>query len=1209
MIAAGSLFATSLRAAPNEAALRALFSKQGYDASALELAGEPPEAKAFAAVTFRTLASLEVFPEGPSYAPRQNAFYFSGNVGLSRINVDGSVQEIIEEPGGGGTQMLPDGSVLVVGKSGLRRVYPDGRIALLADGKKTGGGNDLSIGPDGEVYFSVPSQGIYRLTPGLAGRLDRVSEQGANGIDVDPTGRWLYLTSGGIQRHRIRGLDQALGPRELVCTLPKGEGGGDGCVFDVHGNFYSMHFRTGVIRVADPERQKVIAQFATGTVPASNLCFGGPDNRELLVTAGAPRHDNCRILTATLPVTGFCGHPGATDYPELRVLDEKADWPVATPTAAPTATPTTTPTTTPSEDLPVRAVAFLESHCYTCHDDDVAKGDLNLLDLPFAPGNPDNWSRWAEVLERVRQGEMPPKEEPRPAAAALKKLLADLEPPLIEADRKRIAESGRGRVRRLNRAEFETVLADLFEMPMRVREDLPEDARKHGFDTVGGALNMSSVQMEAYLEVLDGVLDRVTALHERPVRRSHRLTYREETGIMQVYRRTGPFEVRDDGVAFFATEKFSHLNAVMSQFTVPYAGRYRIRVSASALRSPDAPVVLSLRAGGTGHAESNHVPHQFLKHIPLKTGEPARTVEWEGWLERGHYLHLCPTSLPPIRFAGRNEEMRQHEYQGPAAVVHWVEVDGPILDAWPPAGHQLLWGALPTRPRPGAEPNRDPIAHLKQPPARTAKPRMTRVEANKATGNHYVYDPERQTAGGEPIHRATPIPGPLHPTRELVSSQPRQDAERLLLRFAQRAFRRPVERAEIVPVIDLVQDWLNQGHDFESAMRVGYKTLLTSPGFLFHHGTLPKYPDTPAERTAELDDYALAERLAFFLWNGLPDHPLLEAAANDTLSKPVTLRMQADRMLDDPRAHRFLDEFIGQWLDLRQIDFTTPDDKLYPEFDPLLRWSMLEETRATLQRMLRADRPTAEVVDADSVMVNWRLARHYGLPLVEGMALRPVRLPADSVRGGLLTQASILKVTANGTTTSPVVRGTWVLERIMGVHPKPPPPGIPAIEPDIRGAITVRDQLDKHRSVKSCAACHVYIDPPGMALESFDVIGGWREHYRALHEELAQVPPRYSPFKPVANRYQRGLPVEPGDQLADGRHFDDVRGFKSLLLEDPRQIARGLAEKLVIYATGAEVRLSGRAELEALLDRAELEQYGFRTLILEVVASSFFRQK
>ncbi len=843
--------------------------------------------------------------------------------------------------------------------------------------------------------------------------------------------------------------------------------------------------------------------------------------------------------------------------------------------------------------------SFLERHCYECHDDLSDEGDLNLLDLAFTPEEEANRETWIEVFDRVEKGEMPPKDEPKPDSMMISRFLSELRKPLVDAELEDRSTHGRTRIRRLNASEFETTMSDLLGMPLDIQAELPQDARSHGFDTVGDALNVSSIQIEGYLSVLDDIFDLATTLYEKPIRRTHRLTYREENGIMQVYRKGGPYHIQDDGVAFFATEKFSHLNAVMSQWTAPHTGRYKVKVSAYALRSKE-PVILSLRAGGTGHAESNHVPHVFLDHLPVHEGQP-QVFEWEGWLERGHYFHVYPTSLPPMRFAGKNEELRQDEYVGPAAVVQWVEVDGPIFDSWPPRHHKALWEETATRTIDGVEPNKDPIEHLDHPPSKIAKPRITRVEPNKQTGNARIYDP-KQGIGGEPIHRAAPIPIPLHSTREFVPENPRDEAEHLVRRLAQMAWRNGDYPEEIERIVALVHRWLDDGSTFERAVRTGFKAVLVSPAFLYHQSTIP-------DGSEKLDADGLAERLSFFLTQSAPDDRLRKMVHDGKLTDPEVLRAETERLLASDKSRRFLNHFLDQWLDLRLIEFTVPDEKLYPEFDKLLQWSMVEETRGFLRFLLKEDLPSANLIDSDFAMLNWRLARHYGLPPLDEMTVEPVALPEKSVRGGLLGQGSLLKVTANGTTTSPIVRGVWLMERLLGEHPAPPPPGIPAIEPDIRGAVTIRDQLEKHRNSNDCAACHSKIDPPGMALESFDVIGGWRENYRALNEGFEDFQPRYSPFQPIPVRYVDGPPVDPSYELADGRHFENLEEFRALLLEDPRKIARGFVEKLIVYSTGAPVTFSDRDELEAILDRSEASNYGLRTLLHETIQSPLFRLK
>ena len=225
---------------------------------------------------------------------------------------------------------------------------------------------------------------------------------------------------------------------------------------------------------------------------------------------------------------------------------------------------------------------------------------------------------------------------------------------------------------------------------------------------------------------------------------------------------------------------------------------------------------------------------------------------------------------------------------------------------------------------------------------------------------------------------------------------------------------------------------------------------------------------------------------------------------------------------------------------------------------------------------------------------------------MQGVALKKTPLPKDSVRGGLMTQAAVLKVTANGTTTSPVLRGAWIMERILGQKPPPPPPSVPAVEPDIRGAVTIRQQLDKHRTQESCAVCHTKIDPAGFALENFDVMGGWRDRYRAVGDGV--------PEKGFAKSGQKfafhyALPVDASGELPDGRKFRDVRDLKQLLLDDERQLARNLARQLAIYATGAPIRFSDRPEIEAVLERTSAGHFGVRSLIRELVQSRLFQDK
>jgi hypothetical protein len=381
---------------------------------------------------------------------------------------------------------------------------------------------------------------------------------------------------------------------------------------------------------------------------------------------------------------------------------------------------------------------------------------------------------------------------------------------------------------------------------------------------------------------------------------------------------------------------------------------------------------------------------------------------------------------------------------------------------------------------------------------------------------------------------------------------------------------------------------------FQEAMLTAYQAVLCSPDFLFLR-----------ERSKALDDYALASRLSYFLWSSMPDEELFSLAAGGKLRDPVIRRQQVERMLDSPKSHEFTRNFCGQWLDLRKIECTTPDRQLYPEFDEQLQEAMLKETELYFEEVLQNDLSLLNFVDSDWTIVNRRLAEHYGLPEVQGLEFRKVALPPESPRGGVLTQASVLKITANGTVTSPVLRGAWLLQRILGQPPAPPPPNVPALEPDTRGAVSIREQYAAHRQVQACAACHAKIDPHGFALETFDVIGGWRDAYRSLGKGA----PVDRSVDGVRVNYRQGPLVEAADVLPDQRRFHNVQEYKRLLLDQPDPIARSLCEKLMIYALGRGLTVGDRPVVDRIVHRVQAENYGFRTLIHEIVASEPFVTK
>jgi hypothetical protein len=425
---------------------------------------------------------------------------------------------------------------------------------------------------------------------------------------------------------------------------------------------------------------------------------------------------------------------------------------------------------------------------------------------------------------------------------------------------------------------------------------------------------------------------------------------------------------------------------------------------------------------------------------------------------------------------------------------------------------------------------------------------------------------------------------------DVESESPKAHAENVIRDFAPRAFRRPVEKPLVDQFVNLTLARLEAGRTFEQAVRAGVTAILCSPHFLLIN-------DEP-----KVDNYSIASRMSYFLWSSLPDDELMKLAGQGKLTDRKVRYAQVERMLKDPKSERFVKHFTGQWLDLRDIEFTTPSKKLFPEFDPMLQESMLRETHGFFRHVLDNDMSVMQFVDSDFAVLNERLARHYGISGIKGHEkMRIVKLPKDSVRGGVLAHASVLKVTANGTNSSPILRGVWVLDAILGLPSLPPPPGVPAVEPDIRGATTIRQQLDKHKEDASCARCHARIDAPGFALECFDPIGGYRERYRGLAGG--------KDFERVSKKkgdYYFCLPVESSGEFKDGRTFSDFNTFRDLLMKEDERIARAVATKLLIYGTGRPVTPADRAAIDAVVAQARQKNLGLRSMVHAVVDSEMF---
>ena len=767
----------------------------------------------------------------------------------------------------------------------------------------------------------------------------------------------------------------------------------------------------------------------------------------------------------------------------------------------------------------VSARQLFTQHCEKCHSGPKAEGDFTLTSLTDDFNDKQNRKRWLTVLEQLKEGTMPPGDEPRPPVKDVQSVMDWISTQAGKAEIARRESEGRVVMRRLNRAEYANTVRDLLGVEVDLTDLLPLDTSTNGFDNNAELLHTSSFLMRNYLDAADRVLDEAIANEPEPWIQKKRFDIREEKTVKatgSVYRHT------DDGVAIFATWESANIRVTMWNFRSHVRGKYRFRISGYGFQSEGKPITFRVTAGTLKEVTEE----RLIDYFAVPADKPT-VVEFTEQLEPENRIRILAEGLPALPPVV--EKIGADKYTGPGLVIQWVDVEGPILESWPPPGHKAIFGDL----------------------------KQTRIS------------PERF---------------------EVVSQQPMVDAERILREFARRAFRRQVNDEDIKPFLTRVKSKLDQNYSFEQAMRVGLKGILVSPDFLFLR-----------EQTTRLNDFALASRLSYFLWSSMPDEELFQLAAKNKLHEHDVLSEQVERLLRDPKARAFNTNFTGQWLSLRAIDATLPDGTLYPEYDDILKTSMLKETSMFFDEVLRNDLPLTHFVSSDFTFLNARLAKHYGIPGIDGMEMRKVTLPSDSHRGGLLTMGSVLKVTANGTTTSPIIRGSWVLERILGTPPPKPPLDVEAIEPDIRGATTIREQLARHRDVESCASCHRKIDPPGFALESFDVIGGWRDHYRATGE------PREVNGRRV--RYWNGPAVEPGDILPDGRRFRDIDEYKQLILEDKDQLARNLTEKLLAYSTGAAPTHADKPQIETIVNRLRDKNYGFKALIHEIVQSPLFQSK
>ena len=846
------------------------------------------------------------------------------------------------------------------------------------------------------------------------------------------------------------------------------------------------------------------------------------------------------------------------------------------------------------------ARAFFEQHCIECHDADSQKGGLDLTALPGTFTASADFARAVKIHDRIQSGEMPPKKKPRPPVEKRKLTIQWLHDSLVAAEQARMANQGRTLIRRLTRTEYENTLRDLFEMPgLAVKGELPADGSAHGFDTNSDALDISHVNLAKYIETADKTLDLAIATQPKaPIVQKQRISLVNRGGFVAhvvmngdgvllknkkpdpefpasgyqghidqgAHERMGSFR-NGASVGLFRHEGES-LSPYFIEHVTIYPGHYRVRTSLWSFQWEKGKVlsargieaarlsVVQLTGDGRGGQHPSYVLGYF--DAPSINSKEHEVITW---LNHNEIIGFNTASLAPV--VNYSRKGRAMEFTGPGIAVDWLDIEGPLNKVWPPVAHQVLFGNLPI---------------------------MLFKPADHPDQRAPVRKKIRQLGAGQ--NRPDPSQG----LRTVQSMKPLEDADRLLAKFLPKAFRRPVTKEVRKAYLARVDQRLKAGDCFETAMRSVYRTALCSPDFLFH-----------IELAGELDDYGLANRISYFLWNSMPDPPLMALAANGKLRNPNILRSEVERLLKDKKSDRFVKDFIGQWLKLRNIASTDPDRKLYPEHSTYLQNSMIAETEAYFREILEQDLGANHLVDSEFAMINEKLASHYGIRGVKGSGIRRVPLPPNSPRGGFLTQAAILKITANGTTTSPIPRGAFVMDRLLGKPADPPPPNIPAVEPDVSGATTIRAQLKKHRDDINCARCHAKLDPTGFALEAFDVIGGYRTRYRSIGSGDPAVRGLIDPA--ISISFKLGQTVDPSSQLPDGRAFANVTELQKLLVKDSRHLLKNVARQFSVYSTGRSLSFSDRDQIEAIVTSTEKNGGGIRTLIHELIQSELFRTR
>jgi mono/diheme cytochrome c family protein len=772
--------------------------------------------------------------------------------------------------------------------------------------------------------------------------------------------------------------------------------------------------------------------------------------------------------------------------------------------------------------------AVFNQYCITCHNQRLRTAGLALDTLD--PATPSaNAEVWERVIGKLRAQSMPPPGRPRPDAATYRSAATALERDIDQAWAAHPNPGRIGAVHRLNRTEYTNVIRDLFALDLDVRPLLPGDETADGsFDNLADALSISTAHLERYLSVARQVTRTAVGL---PPASPGIETFDIPIHVLQNDRQSDDLP-------------FGSRGGIAIPYNVPVDGEYLVKVRLQRqyqeyLKGMGWPQQLDVRLDGKlikrftvgGDAKGRPAALSYAGD-----GEPgfAGDPEWE------KYMQVTGDALLEVRLAV-------------TAGPHIVGISF-VRELWEPEG----------LPRP---------------------PQRGRTIANDNDYMGYANVGAVQIGGpykGAAPAQETPSRRAIFVCQPRSQSDERACATTILSKITRRAYRRPVTKGDVDGLLEFFERGREDGHSFEAGIQLALERVLVDPDFL-----LRVYRD-PSGRDAayRLSDLEVASRLSFFLWSSIPDDRLLDLAESKQLTRPATLEREVRRMLADSRATSALvDGFAAQWLNLRRVGEVVVDPDRYPTYDESLLQAFQRETELFIASTLREDRSVVELLNANYTFVNERLARHYGIPDIYGSRFRRVALANSDQRGGLLAHGSVLATTSYPDRTSPVLRGKFLLNNILGLPSPPPPPGVDTNLAEVKPNApppTIRERLAQHRTNPSCASCHSVIDPLGFALEQFDAIGGWR------------------------TTDESGRPVDSAASTLSGATLDGLAGLRAFLLAEPEQFPRTVTEKLMAYALGRRLEYYDRPAVRAIVHEAAANNYRWSSLIAGIVKSPAF---